>query len=140
MHFEVFEFGDGLMALEAVASSLPLREAEAVLPVAHHSFQHRNEGECEVACFGHGETAEDVSGNFHHSIEHATAEVGEHGGPEEAENDSGAPVFAPAEEEAGAGADDAEVPGGMKTGVEALYECFVNIALRVAVGIVDIAF
>jgi hypothetical protein len=29
--FEVFEFGDGLMALESAAGCLPLREAEAIL-------------------------------------------------------------------------------------------------------------
>lgn len=36
---EVFEFREGLMALETVSSSLPLRKAETVLPVTHDFLQ-----------------------------------------------------------------------------------------------------
>ena len=136
--FEVFEFGDGLMALESAAGGLPLREAEAVLRVAHDFLQHGDDGEGQVACFRRGEAAQDVGGDFDHGIEHAAAEVGEGDGPEEAEDDAGAPVFALAEEKAGAGADDAEVAGGDEPGVEALDEGFVNVALGVAVGFLDV--
>src|SRR5207244_3414468 len=95
------EFGDGLMALEVAACGLPLREAEAVLLVAHHSTQHGDEREGEIASFRLGEATQDVGGDFDHCIEHATSEVGEDDWPEEAQDDAGAPVFTLTEEEAG---------------------------------------
>ena len=134
----MFEFGHGLMPLEAVAGGLPLGETEAFLPVERHFFQHGDEREGKVAGFRRGEAAQDVGGNFDHGIEHAHAEVGEGDGPEEAEDDADAPVFALAEEEAGAGADDAKVASGDEPGLETLDEGFVNVALGVAVGFVEV--
>ena len=115
------------MTLESIAGGLPFREAEAILFVEDDRFQCWDNGMGEVTGFRFGEAAEDVGGDFDHGIEHAAAEVGEGDGPIEAEDDAGAPVFALAEEEAGAGADDAEEAGGDEAGFHALAPFWDNL-------------